>query len=49
MALGLHEKVYKHDSNDPLVRATLPPGAQPRLRSPLEAGKPVERRQAVAV
>jgi GNAT superfamily N-acetyltransferase len=49
IAAGLHEKVYKHNPDDPLVRATLPPGAQPRLRSPLEAGKPVERRQAVAV
>ena len=37
IAAGLHEKIYRHGPEHPLVLETLPTGCKPRLRPPLAA------------
>jgi hypothetical protein len=40
IAAGLHQYIYRHGPDHPLVRATQPPGCVPRLRPPTAAERP---------
>jgi hypothetical protein len=49
IAVGLHQNVYRHAADHPLVRATVPAGCSPRLRPPLAADDPADRRVPLQV